>query len=149
MELLEDKMFSVPLYSAGGALVILIMVGSVFPIYNSFSIPLDKCTHQFSILMSVGAIEKQLHDSVLFEGFCIGATGIPTGILIDIPSIQFVLSVVTENFSNTPYSNASSTLKVFVLALVAAAVVSMVTVLISTYIPAKKAADTSVMECIR
>ncbi len=41
------------------------------------------------------------------------------------------------------------TLEVSVPALVAAAVISMITILISAYIPAKKATGTPVMECIR
>lgn len=149
MGLSEDKIFNALLYSIGGILVALIMIGSVFLIYNSFNISLNERTHQFGILMSVGATEKQLRNSVLFEGLCIGAIGIPIGILIGIPSIQLVLSIVAENFANVLYSNVPLTLVVSVPALAAAAVISMITILISAYIPAKKAAGTPVMECIR
>ncbi|WP_273485148.1 ABC transporter permease [Desulforamulus ruminis] len=149
MGLSEDKVFNAPLYSIGGILVALIMLGSVFLIYNSFNISLNERIHQFGILMSVGATEKQLRNSVLFEGLCIGVIGIPIGILIGIPSIRLVLSLVAENFANVLYNNVPLTLKVSVPALVAAAVISMITILISAYIPAKKAAGTPVMECIR
>jgi putative ABC transport system permease protein len=47
------------------------------------------------------------------------------------------------------YSNVPLTLTVSITAIVAAAAVSMVTILISAYIPARKAASTPVMECIR
>ncbi len=87
MGLSGDKTFNTLLYSIGGILVGLIMLGSVFLIYNSFNISLNERTHQFGILMSVGATEKQLRNSVLFEGLCIGVIGIPIGILIGIPSI--------------------------------------------------------------
>ncbi|RCX07590.1 putative ABC transport system permease protein [Anaerobacterium chartisolvens] len=149
MGLSEDKMFNALLYSIGGILVALIMLGSVFLIYNSFNISLNERTHQFGILMSVGATEKQLRNSVLFEGLCIGAISIPIGILIGIPSIMLVLSLVAENFANVLYSNVPLTLKVSVPSLVTAAVISIITILISAYIPAKKAAGTPVMECIR
>lgn len=149
MGLSEDKVFNALLYSVGGILVALIMLGSVFLIYNSFNISLNERTHQFGILMSVGATEKQLRNSVLFEGLCIGAIGIPIGILIGLPSIRLVLSIVAKNFSNVLYSNVPLTLVVSVPALAAAAVISMITILISAYIPAKKAAGTPVMECIR
>ncbi|MEA4926579.1 MAG: ABC transporter permease [Syntrophomonadaceae bacterium] len=149
MGLSGDKTFNTLLYSIGGILVALIMLGSVFLIYNSFNISLNERTHQFGILMSVGATEKQLRNSVLFEGLCIGVIGIPIGILIGIPSIRLVLSLVAENFANVLYDNVSLTLEVSVPALVAAAVISMITILISAYIPAKKAAGTPVMECIR
>lgn len=149
MGLSEDTVFNALLYSVGGILVALIMLGSVFLIYNSFNISLNERTHQFGILMSVGATEKQLRNSVLFEGLCIGIIGIPIGILIGIPSIRLVLSIVAGNFANVLYSNVPLTLKVSVPALAAAAVISMITILISAYIPAKKAAGTPVMECIR
>ncbi len=149
MGLSEDMVFNALLYSVGGILVALIILGSVFLIYNAFNISLNERTHQFGILMSVGATEKQLRNSVLFEGFCIGAVGIPTGILIGLPSIRLVLFIVAKKFANILYSNVPLTLVVSVPALAAAAVISMITILISAYIPAKKAAGTPVMECIR
>ncbi len=149
MGLSDDKIFNTLLYSVGGILVFLIMLGSVFMIYNSFHISLNERTHQFGILMSIGATEKQLKNSVLFEGLCIGAIGIPIGILTGLPSIQFVLSLVSENFANILYDNVELTLKISVPVIVATVLISMITILISAYIPAKKAAAVPIMECIR
>ncbi len=149
MGLSGEKIITTLLYSIGGILISLVMLGSVFLIYNSFNISLNERTHQFGILMSVGATEKQLRNSVLFEGFCIGIIGIPIGILVGIPSIKLVLTLVAKNFANVMYDNVPLTLVVSVPALVAAAVISMITILISAYIPARKAASTPVMECIR
>jgi putative ABC transport system permease protein len=149
MGLSDDNVFNALLYSVGGILVALIMIGSVFLIYNSFNISLNERTRQFGILSSVGATAKQLRNSVLFEGLCIGAIGIPIGIIVGIGSIGFVLSVVAKNFANILYSNVPLTLTVSAPAIVIAAAVSMVTLLISAYIPARKAASTPVMECIR
>lgn len=81
----------------------LIMLGSVFLIYNSFNISLSERTHQFGILMSVGATQKQLRNSVLFEGICIGAVGIPMGFLIGIPSIKLVITLVAKKFADIMY----------------------------------------------
>ena len=149
MGLSGEKMVTVLLYSIGGILIALVMLGSVFLIYNSFNISLNERTHQFGILMSVGATEKQLRNAVLFEGICIGIIGIPMGILVGIPSIKLVLSLVAKNFANAMYDNVLLTLVVSVPALVAASVISFITILISAYIPAKKAVSTPVMECIR
>ncbi|WP_312648212.1 ABC transporter permease [Aminipila sp.] len=149
MGLSGEKMITVLLYSIGGILIALVMLGSVFLIYNSFNISLNQRTHQFGILMSVGATEKQLRNSVLFEGFCIGTIGIPIGILVGIPSIKILLTLVAKNFANAMYDNVPLTLVVSAPALVAAVVISMITILISAYIPAKKAASMPVMECIR
>lgn len=148
MGISDDTMFNTLIYSTGAILVALVMTGSVFLIYNSFNISLNERTHQFGILMSVGATEKQLRSSVLFEGLVIGAIGIPVGILIGIPSIQFVISLVSGNFGAVMYDTVPLTLCISLPAICAAAVISMITILISAYIPARKAARTPVMECI-
>ncbi|WP_125144158.1 ABC transporter permease [Clostridium transplantifaecale] len=148
MGISDDTMFNTLLYSTGAILIALVMTGSVFLIYNSFHISLNERTHQFGILMSVGATEKQLRSSVLFEGLVIGAIGIPIGILIGIPGIQFVISLVAGNFRAVMYDSVPLTLCISIPAICAAAVISMITILISAYIPARKAARTPVMECI-
>lgn len=149
MGLSGERTLLILLCSIGVILVFLVMLGSVFLIYNSFNISLNERTHQFGILMSVGATEKQLRHSVLFEGLCIGVLGIPLGILTGIPIIKLILAFVENNFTNIMYANVPLTLKISVPALISAVIISMVTILISAHIPAKKAAGMSIMECIR
>lgn len=118
-------------------------------IYNAFTISLNERTRQFGILSSVGATAKQLRNSVLFEGLCIGVAGIPVGILLGIGSMGLVLTVVSRNFGNILYPHVPLTLQVSIPAIACAAALSMITILISAYIPARKAAGTPVMESIR
>lgn len=145
----DNNLFNTLIYSVGGILIAIIMIGSVFLIYNSFNISLNERIHQFGILMSVGATRKQLRNSVLFEGLCISVIGIPIGVLAGIGSIILILPVVISNFSIIFSSSVPLTLSISAPALIAAAIVSLITVMISAYIPAKKAADMPVMECIR
>lgn len=145
----DDNIFNLFLYTVGGILVVIIMIGSIFLIYNAFNISLNERTRQFGMLSSVGATARQLRNSVLFEGLCIGAIGIPIGVMVGISSIGLVISVVAGNFGNVMYSNVPLTLTVSIPVIVVAAAVSMVTILISAYIPARKAANTPVMESIR
>lgn len=145
----DNKLFNALLYSVGGILAAIIMTGSVFLIYNSFNISLNERTRQFGILSSVGATARQLRNSVLFEGLCIGTIGIPIGVMAGIGSIGIVIPVVAGKFGNILKSTVPLTLSVSVPAIVAAAAVSLVTILISAYIPARKAANTPVMESIR
>ncbi|HEX3030060.1 MAG TPA: FtsX-like permease family protein [Clostridia bacterium] len=145
----DNKLFNMLLYTVGGILVAIIMVGSIFLIYNSFNISLNERTRQFGILSSVGATAKQLRNSVLFEGLCIGAIGIPVGILVGIGSIGLLIPIVSHNFESILHSSVPLTLSVSLPTIAIAAVVSLVTILISAYIPARKAANTPVMESIR
>ena len=149
MGLSNDKMFNTLLYSVGAILVALIMLGSVFLIYNAFTISLNERMRQFGILLSVGATAKQLRNSVLFEGLCIGLVGIPLGLLVGIPSVSAVLSLVSKNFSDLAYSGVPLDLHVSLPILIVAVAISFVTILLSAYIPARKAAKTPVMTCIR
>lgn len=144
-----DQMFRTLLYWAGGIFIALVMVCSVFLIYDAFHISLNQRTHEFGVLLSVGATRRQLRNAVLFEGGCIGAVGIPLGILVGIPSIGAVLTLVSKNFSSVLYDGVPLTLKISAPTLGAAAAISMVTILISAYLPARKACGMPVMECIR
>lgn len=144
----SDKVFNTLLYSVAGIVIFIIMIGSIFLIYNSFNISLNERTHQFGILSSVGATPKQLRHSVLFEGLCIGTIGIPIGVLVGIASTRLMIGVVTKNFRNIMYDNVPLTLTISAPAIISAAAVSLVTILISADIPARKAANTPVMECI-
>ncbi|MCI8639564.1 MAG: FtsX-like permease family protein [Coprococcus sp.] len=145
----DDKLFNTLLYSIGGILIALVILGSIFMIYNSFSISLAERMQQFGILMSVGATTNQIRSSVLFEGICIGSVGIPCGILLGVPSIGLVLSLTEHIFSRTIYDNVPLTLTISVPVIAASAAVSMATILVSAYVPARKAARIPVMECIR
>lgn len=144
-----DQLINSMLYAVGAVLILLIMIGSVLLIYNAFTISLSERTRQFGILMSIGATAKQLRHAVLYEGALIGLMGIPLGILIGIPSVQLVIAVVAKNFSNVMYDNVPLTLTISLPALLAAAMISFVTILISAYIPARKAAGMPIMTCIR
>ncbi len=144
-----DAVFNAFLYSAGGIVILIVMIGSIFLIYNSFNISLNERTHQFGILSSVGATAKQLRHSVLFEGLCIGAIGIPIGILTGIGMTGLVIRVVSQNFASILFAGVPLTLTISAPAILAAVVASMITILISADIPARKAANVPVMECIR
>lgn len=110
MGISENRLINTLLYTVGGILIAIIMTGSVLLIYNSFQISLNERTHQFGIFASVGATEKQLRNSVLFEGLCIGAVGIPIGILAGIGSIGLILPIVAGKFNNILYSTVPLTL---------------------------------------
>lgn len=145
----QDRIFNMLLFSVGVIVVAIIMIGSVFLIYNAFNISLNERTHQFGILMSVGATGRQLQSSVIFEGFCIALAGIPLGILSGIGVMGIILPFVSKNFGEIMYDSVPLKLVVSMPTIIAAAAASLVTILASAYIPARRAANIPVMECIR
>ena len=148
MGLSDDKLFTSLLLVVGGIVVAIIMVGSIFLIHNAFQISLNERTHQLGILLSIGATARQLHGMVLFEGLCIGLAGIPLGMLVGLAAIRGVIAIVAHSFQGIMY-NAPLVLVLSPPALAASAGIALVTILISAYLPAKKAVAVPVMDCIR
>ena len=145
----DNALFNALLAAVGGVLVAIIMTGSVFLIYNAFHISLAERTHDFGLLMSIGATARQLRGAVLFEGLCIGAVGIPLGMLAGVGCVAALLPLLADNF-RTMAGGTSVALRLTVAApaLAAAAAVSLVTILLSAYLPARRAARMPVMECL-
>ena len=148
MGISDNNIFNMLLYSVGIIVILIVMAGSVLMIYNAFNISLNERTHQFGILLSVGATEKQLKNSVLFEGFCIGLAGIPAGILAGVCGVNIVINIVARNFESIMYDTPLK-MVISVPAIIVSVVTSLITILVSAYIPARKAAAVPVMECIR
>ena len=149
MGITENRILNTFMYTVGGVLALIIMISSIFLIYNSFNISLNERVHQYGILMSVGATAKQLRGAVLVEGVCIGCMGIPAGIAAGIGCISLLLPVVEKNFANILGSEEGFGLVVSFRALALAALFALITILISAWLPAKKAVERPIMDCIR
>lgn len=126
----------------------LIMFGSITVIYNAFSISVSERTKQFGMLASVGATMKQLRGMVLFEAFCVGVVGIPLGILAGVVGIGVTLMAVEEKFKSFGYPIAME-LCVSLEAILVTVVFSVLTILISAWIPAIRATKITAIEAIR
>lgn len=141
--------FLTAFYSLAAIIIALIVFGSVSLIYNAFSISVSERTRQFGLLSSVGATKKQLRRMVLFEALAVSAVGIPLGILVGIGGIGITLLLIGDKFSSIVRADIPMRLCVSWQAVVIAAVIALVTVLISAWIPSKRATRVSAVEAIR
>lgn len=141
--------FLTAFYSLAAIIIALIVFGSVSLIYNAFSISVSERTRQFGLLSSVGATKKQLRGMVLFEALAVSAVGIPLGILVGIGGIGITLLLIGDKFSSIVRADIPMRLCVSWQAVVIAAVIALVTVLISAWIPSKRATRVSAVEAIR
>ena len=141
--------FLTAFYSLAAIIIALIVFGSVSLIYNAFSISVSERTRQFGLLSSVGATKKQLRGMVLFEALAVSAVGIPLGILVGIGGIGITLLLIGDKFSSIVRADIPMRLCVSWQAVVIAAVIALVTVLISAWIPSKRATGVSAVEAIR
>lgn len=141
--------FLTAFYSLAAIIIALIVFGSVSLIYNAFSISVSERTRQFGLLSSVGATRKQLRRMVLFEALAVSIVGIPLGILVGIGGIGITLLLIGDKFFSIVRVNIPMRLCVSWQAVVIAAVIALVTVLISAWIPSKRATGVSAVEAIR
>ena len=123
-------------------IVIVLVVGaSVLLIYNSFVISLNERTKQFGLLSSVGATKAQLRKCVLSEAFLVSIAGI--GITL------FGVRASMKSIAASLVSLGEMKMYPAPAAIAAAAVVSLFTVLISTFIPMIRISRMSAIEAIR
>lgn len=141
--------FLTAFYSLAAIIIALIVFGSVSLIYNAFSISVSERTRQFGLLSSVGATRKQLRRMVLFEALAVSAVGIPLGILVGIGGIGITLLLIGDKFSSIVRADIPMRICVSWQAVLIAAAIALITVLISAWIPSKRATSVSAVEAIR
>jgi putative ABC transport system permease protein len=137
------------LFSLAAIIMAVIIVGSVALIYNAFAISVSERSRHLGMLASVGATKRQKRNSVFFEGAIIGAISIPIGIIAGLAGMA-----VTFAFINRFLGQALNvTEKLLVVAtpasILAACAISIVTIFISTYLPARRASKVSAIDAIR
>lgn len=142
--------FNGMLYSVCGILIIVIIIGSVLVIYNSFAISVSERKKQFGMLSSIGATKKQIRKSVIQEGSILGIIGIPIGIIGGIIGIGITLGVVNELLAPlfTEYEWKLE-LTVSWQAILLAAILIAITIYLSVVIPAKRASKITPIDAIR
>ncbi|MGE7610645.1 ABC transporter permease [Paenibacillus sp. NPDC101420] len=126
-----------------------IIIGSVSLIYNAFAISVSERARHLGMLSSVGATKRQKQNSVFFEGMIIGLISIPIGILCGITGIGITFMFINSMIQDVLGITEKLTLVVTPLSLFTACVVSILTIFISTYLPARKASKISAIDAIR
>ena len=137
------------LYSLAAIVIGLIVFASVSLIYNAFSISVSERTKQFGLLSSVGATKKQLRRMVIFEALTVSTIGIPLGIVVGIVGIGITLLLIGDKFFTIVRVDIPMRICVSWESVVIAAVIALITVLISAWIPSKRVTRVSAVEAIR
>ncbi|MCI8401645.1 MAG: ABC transporter permease [Lachnospiraceae bacterium] len=140
------------LYAMAAILMTMVMVGSVSLIYNAFSISVTERTKQFGLLKSLGATRRQILGSVLTEGLMLCVVGLPAGALTGCAGIAATIwacrdlfETVLSRFAKGVMFEVHPTVTALGLSLAS----GLLTVLISAWLPARKALRMPAMEAIR
>ncbi|WP_055108088.1 ABC transporter permease [Paenibacillus ihumii] len=141
--------FSSTLLSLSAIIMVVIIVGSVSLIYNAFAISVSERARHLGMLSSVGATKKQKRNSVFFEGAVIGLISIPIGIVAGFAGIAITFRFINSMIEGALGITEELTVIVTPASILIACGVSMLTIFISTYIPARKASKISAIDAIR
>lgn len=129
-------------------MTLLVMGAFILIIYNAFSLSANSRIKELSILKSLGATPRQIRYSVLYEGLLLWIIQLPIGIMIGYLFSHMVFSKVNEILSVTEdYRNIYVSFSWVVV--VFSIIISLITVLVSAYIPARKVAKVSAIDGIR
>lgn len=149
--ILENDATMITLLSFSSVIMAIIIIASVMLIYNAFGISVSERSRYLGMLASVGATKAQKRRSVYFEGAVLGAFGIPLGFLAGIGGMAVTFRVLDPVFakSGLNYENTSFTLSFPWWIIPVIALLSIITIAISAYIPARRASRTTPIDALR
>lgn len=136
------------LYQIAGILAAIVVVAGVSLVYNSFAISVAERTRQFGLLSSLGASRRQLRRTVITEALIIGAVGIPAGVMLGLAGCYVVFGILGEGMSAMA-GGATARVVVSPVALGIAVALSLVTLVVSAWVPAIRASRVSAVDAIR
>lgn len=144
----EDSFASL-LFGFAVVLILIIMAGSISLIYNAFQISVSERTKQFGILSSIGATKKQMIHTVLWEGAFLSLAAIPAGLIVGVTGIGITLYLLRDSFTKVMGTQVLFELHVSVWSIAAAVMISLITVLVSAWLPARRAMKMPILDAVK
>ena len=146
----SDSSIWATFYGLVMVLAAVIVVACVSLIFNAFNISVAERIKQFGLLSSVGASRRQLRRAVVLEGAIVAVIGIPCGLLIGLAGCAATFAALGPAISQLAGSGeVAFRVAVNGWVLAAASVLTFVTVLVSVWIPAKRASRTNIIDSLR
>ena len=147
--IIDDRTIWATVIGFIGILSAVIIVAAVSLISNAFAISISERTRQFGLLSSLGASRRQLRRTVFIEAGILGLVGIPLGILIGLAGTYAAFAVTGDGWAVLVGSKTAVPVSVDARALAVVVALSVVTLLISAWAPAKRAGGVSAVDAIR
>lgn len=141
------------LYQLAGIVCVIIVIASASLIFNAFAISVAERTRQFGLLSSIGASKRQIRAMVFWEALALAVVGIPAGLLLGVVGSAVVLGSISGQLASvlgaTTDSPVPFTLSVDAFSLALAALLALVVVMLSAWVPSRRAASVSAVEALR
>lgn len=150
----SDSVINVLVFFLTVFFVVLIMFSSIILIYNVFNMSFEERSRYLGMLSSIGATGRQKRSSIYYEAFYLLIFALPAGILCGFGIIKLGMMAIRPFLGKMMMleqyiENANVKLRISWEAIVAIVVISILTVLVSAYFPARKIGKIGSIECIR
>lgn len=150
MGIASDSAIWETFYGVVVVLAAVIVAACVSLIFNAFNISVAERIKQFGLLSSVGASRRQLRRAVVLEGVIVALIGIPCGLIIGLAGCFVTFAALGPAISQLAGSGeVPFNVAVNGWVLAAASALTFVTVLVSVWIPAKRASLTNIIDSLR
>ncbi|NQF15076.1 ABC transporter permease [Brevibacillus sp. HB1.3] len=145
----NDSHFLNTMYLAVLSVGIIILIGSVSLIYNAFAISLSERSRTLGMLSSVGATKQQKRASVFFEAAVIGVIAIPAGLFFGSIGIGVTFHLLSPFIQKMLFVSEPIRLVIEPYSMIAVVLFSILTLLISAWLPAVRASKITPITAIR
>ena len=152
LELYGSSRYSNFMSSITNSLIIVLVVlsiGCIIVIYNSFAISVMERKKQFGLLSSVGTTKKQIRKTIFFEAFIVGSIGIILGILSAYIGIGCVLLIINNMLPGVFGTGNKLRLVTYPIFIIIPIIFMIITIIISAFLPARSASRITPIEAIR
>ena len=129
--------------------IIIIVITTVFLIYNSINISITERTKEFGILRSIGATPKQIRNLVIRESLILCLISIPFGVLSGFIGVWITVKLLETNMSMMFGGYGNLTVKFYPSIIVFTLLIGIITIFIASFGPARKAGKISPISIIK
>ena len=130
------------------AVVVIVCLSLILVIHNSFAVSMSSRIHQFGIFSSIGATPRQIRTCLVQEAFFLSVAPILAGILSGI-AFSFGTVLGMSAFAANLVGGRQMSFRCHPLILMLVLFLSILTVLVSAWIPARKLSRLTPLESIR
>lgn len=127
-------------------LFIIIILCSAAVIYNFFNMSVSERIKHFGILRSIGATPAQIRIIVFKEAFYMSLMALPAGLIMGYVGLIGILAIV-KKVNNVNHDMLK--IKFYPEVILVCTVLTLITILISVWIPARKAGKINLIDAIR
>ncbi len=126
----------------------IIVLATIFLIYNAINISVTERMTQFGILRSIGATPRQVRNIVIKEGLVMCLLSIPFGVIFGFLGVWTTVKILSNQISNM-FGGGQLIIRFHLSIILFTLILGVITIFIATLGPAKKAGKVSPISVIK